>query len=416
MNSYSISCDGMVTPQSCKQNGNITVLGGKIKNFSIDKTTIIKMDSAIAYPALINVHDHLRGNYIPRVGPPKNTFYKNWSFWDADLKASAVYEERANLSVEQMYFLGAYKNLFSGVVTVNDHFPHDFNEPFIDKLPIRVIRNYTLAHECSSYDLKWGDGLEIEHKRAVEKNWPFITHLEEGFDAESRDGIGVVERAHCLDDHDLFIHCIGFSDEDIAKTQAAGASISWCPASNMFMFNVTCKIKKMMQAGINIAIGTDSTHTGSVNLLEEIRFARAIYQKLYGEDLSAKALTNMVTINAARAFRMEAETGSLEVGKRADLLLLSNRVEDPYENLVNAQMHDIKLLIQDGVPIYGEEKYRDYFDVETKNYGTVVVNGRKMFVRGNPEALYKSVRKSLGFAKKLDYLPFEVSKTTEGVL
>jgi len=167
------------------------------------------------YPALLNVHDHLRGNYLPRIGPTNGAYYLNWSYWENDLRASAVVlDERANIPVEQMYQLSAYKNLFSGVVTVNDHFPHEFNEPFIPGLPMRVIRDYTLAHECSSFDLKWGDGIQVEHRRAVERNHPFITHLEEGFDAESQDGVGILERLGCLDDHGVFIHCIGFSDED----------------------------------------------------------------------------------------------------------------------------------------------------------------------------------------------------------
>ena len=138
----------------------------------------------------MNVHDHLRGDYLPRVGPAEGSYYANWSHWDADLKASPVYSERAALSVEQMYLLGGYKNLFSGVGTVNDHFPHELNDAYLGALPIRAAREYCLAHECSSFDLKWGDGIEVEHARALERGWPFITHLEEGFDAESMDGIG----------------------------------------------------------------------------------------------------------------------------------------------------------------------------------------------------------------------------------
>ena len=127
----------------------------------------------------------MRGNYLPRIGPANGAYYLNWSYWENDLRASAVVlDERANIAVEQMYQLSSYKNLFSGVVTVNDHFPHEFNEPFIPGLPIRVLRDYTLAHECSSFDLKWGDGIQIEHRRAVERDHPFITHLEEGFDPE----------------------------------------------------------------------------------------------------------------------------------------------------------------------------------------------------------------------------------------
>ena len=230
LTTYSLSGLTVVTPDSATPGSSIQVdqkklgrLGGK------SKFDLRFGDGFAAFPALINIHDHFNGNYLPKVGPPPGEFYINWSYWDRDLKNSDVVKvERARTSVEERYFLSAYKNIFSGVVTANDHFPHEWNEPFIPRLPMRVIRNYTLAHACSSFDLKWGDGFEIEHARAVKNDFPFITHLEEGFDPETQAGIETLEAAGCLDDHTVMIHCIGFSDEDIQKVRRAGAHVSWC--------------------------------------------------------------------------------------------------------------------------------------------------------------------------------------------
>jgi hypothetical protein len=315
--------------------------------------------------------------------------------------------ERAKTSTEDRYFLSAYKNLFSGVVTANDHFPHEWNEPFIPRLPMRVIRNYTLAHESSSYDLKWGEGIEIEHARALKNNFPFITHLEEGFDEESQRGVDILEELGCLDDHTVLIHCIGFSDEDIQKTRRAGAHIAWCPASNVFMFNVTMKIRKMLEAGINVGLGTDSTATGSVNILEEMRFARDIYRKMYGEDLAARTLVDMVTVNPAKAFRMQKETGHLAEGKLADLLVIRQRKDDPWESLVATRVEDIELLVQEGTPIYGDARHEELFTARGGQYSAVSVRGRQMLVRGDPAGLMERVRKAVGFRKVLDFIPLD---------
>ncbi len=405
MTEYTLGNADIVTGSKVISSGSLAVSGSTIAGFKPSGFVIDLKKNSYVYPALINIHDHMRGNYLPRVGPKGDSFYVNWSYWDADLKSSSVYEERSNLNVETMYFLSAYKNLFSGVATVNDHFPHEINEPFIPRLPIRVIREYCLAHECSSYDLRWGKGIETEHALAVKNDWPFITHLEEGFDPEAQDGLAILERLKCLDNHDVFIHCIGFSDEDIAKTAKAGASISWCPASNIFMFNTTCKIRKMLKAGINVSLGTDSTHTGSENLLAEMKYARLVYRQLYGEDLPAKSLFDMVTINPAKAFRMQNEIGSLEPGKKADIVILRARTEDHYENFADATMEDIEFLCVDGVPVYAEERFFDLLPVA--EYEELKVDGRKMKVRGTPKALYKSVREAVGFKKKLEYLPFD---------
>jgi len=404
---YSLSGSTVVSPEHIIRDGRVKIEKNRIRSLTDTSKFNVEMESGmLCFPALINVHDHLRGDYLPRIGPQNGDYYLNWSYWERDLRRSAVVAERAKISVEQMYMLSAYKNLFSGVGTVNDHFPHEFNEPLIPMLPIRVINNYTLAHECSSYDLNWGDGIEIEHRRAVERGYPFITHLEEGFDEESQSGVDILEKLGCLDKHDVFIHCIGFSDYDIERVRNAGASVAWCPASNIFMFNVTCKIRKMMVQGINTCIGTDSTATGSVNLLEEIRFAREVYRSMYGEELDARTLVKMVTVNPARAFWMLDKIGSVEAGKYADLLFIRPRTDDPWEALVSTRMEDIALLIQEGDPIYGDGRYEKLFRHRGCEYTIIDVQGRRMCVKGDPGGLLERVRQAVGFKKVLDYLPF----------
>ena len=411
--------------------GNLKVKGDKIvssdgsaqgKSISIDLK-----EKSFVYPSLINTHDHLQGNYRPPIGPKKGTFYLTWLPWDKDLKSSKMFEERSNLSREDLYALSGYKCLFSGVTTVNDHFPHHFNSHILPTLPVRAIEEYCLAHETTSYDLKWGDGVEIEHKKAVKNNWPFITHLCEGFDTEAMNSIDVLEKMGILNNHCLFIHCISFSDEDIKKAAKAGASVSWCGFSNMFMFNVTAKVRKMLKAGINLTIGTDSSATGSANLLAEIKYDRKLYQDLYGEDLPPKKIFDMVTLNSAKAFRMQDKIGRLEEGMLGDILVLKAKKDDPYENLLNADMKDIELLVLKGKPIYGELRFLDIFGKSgsgipgsfarsgspemPEGYTKIKTGSREMFVKGDPAGLYNLVREKVGFKKKLDYLPFEPADT-----
>jgi 5-methylthioadenosine/S-adenosylhomocysteine deaminase len=405
---YSLSGLTLVTPERLLTHSALKIERDRIKSLGKEAKHDLRLPSGtLCFPALLNAHDHFRGNYLPRIGPRNGDYYLNWSYWERDLRSSPVLEERAKIVVDDMYQLSAYKNLFSGVVTANDHFPHEFNEPFIPLLPMRVINDYTLAHECSSFDLKWGDGMEMEHRRAVERGCAFITHLEEGFDAESQAGVETLEAAGCLDGHDLLVHCIGFSDADIRKVRQAGASVAWCPASNLFMFNVTCKIRRMLRQGVNVCIGTDSTHTGSVNLLEEMRFARATYRRLYGEELPAATVTRMVTTNAARALWMSDEVGGIEEGKLADLLLLRPRAEDPYEALLAAQIEDIELLLQAGTPILGSARHEELFQRRGSSYTRVSVRGQAMCVRGDPGGLLRRVRQAVGFKKMLDYLPLD---------
>jgi cytosine/adenosine deaminase-related metal-dependent hydrolase len=404
---YVLANGMIVSPEKEVYTGNLGVKEEKIVSpVSINKINLKK--KSFVYPSLINTHDHLQGNYRPPVGPKKGNFYLTWLPWDQDLKASKTFEERSKLSREDLYALSGYKCLFSGVTTVNDHFPHKLNSQILPTLPIRAIKEYGIAHECTSYDLKWGDSIEIEHERAVKNKWPFITHLCEGFDEESMHSIETLEKMNILDNHCLFIHCIAFSDEDINKVVKAGASVSWCGFSNMFMFNVTAKVRKMLNTGVNVTIGTDSSATGSANLLTEIKYDRELYRKLYEEDLPARKIFEMITINAAKAFWMQDRIGSLEEGKLGDILVLKAKNDDPYENLVNTSMKDIELLILAGTPIYGEMRFLDIFKGKLPSGYTQIKAGNKtMFVKGDPAGLYREIRKKIGFKKKLDYLPFE---------
>jgi cytosine/adenosine deaminase-related metal-dependent hydrolase len=408
MPDYTLSNGIIVSSSQNVGSGSITVAEGKIASLSERSASVDLGGNSIVYPSLINTHDHMRGNYLPPVGPKAGTYYLNWLPWDNDLKASETFAERSKLSMEDIYLFSAYKNLFSGAATVNDHFPHEWNKEILPKLPVRAIMNYALSHEASSYDLKWGSGVEVEHKLAVKNKWPFITHLSEGFDEESMTSINRLEKMKVLDKHCLFIHCIGFSDEDIQKTAKAGASISWCAASNMKMFNVTCKIRKFLKAGVNVTIGTDSCASGSLNILEEMRYARALYREMYGEDLPAKTLFEMTTINAARAFWMDKQIGTLENGKLGDILVLKAKESDPFENLASVCMEDIELLVLAGTPIYGEARFLELFGGKMpEGYTRICVGGREMFVKGDPAGHYIECRKKIGFKKKLDFFPFE---------
>ena len=405
---YTLSNGVIVTPGKKTRTGDLGVKGEKI----VSPGGSVKIDlkgKSFIYPSLINTHDHLQGNYRPPVGPQNGSFYLTWLPWDNDLKASKTFKERSNLSREDLYALSGYKCIFSGVTTVNDHFPHKLNNHILPTLPIRAIQDYAIEHECVTYDLKWGDGIEKEHAVAVKNNWPFITHICEGFDDEAMHSIDMLDKLGVLDNHCLFIHCIAFTDENIKKVAKAGASISWCGFSNMFMFNVTAKIRKMLKAGVNVTIGTDSSATGSANFLAELKYDRELYQKLYGEDLPPQTIFEMVTINAAKAFWMQDRVGTLEEGMLGDILVLKAKDDDPYENLVNAGMKDIELLVLAGNPIYGEMQYLDLFEDKNlpKGYTQIKVGKRPMFIKGDPAGLYREIRKKIGFKKELDYLPFE---------
>lgn len=400
----------IITPLHELENHILVVSNGKIKEIRPYK----KKDSYdydfseyVAYPTLINSHDHLLGSYYPKVGPRRP--YINWKPWDNDLKDSPLYLERSKISNLNLYYLGAYKNLISGSITVSDHIPHVINDPFISKMPIRIIKDYSIAHEISSFELKWGDNFDIEHKIAIQKNQPFITHIEEGFDEESKKGIEYLLEKECLSEYTVLIHGVGFSNEDIKNIQKHKSHFVWCPVSNMYMFNHTAKIKEILESGINTCIGTDSPMSGSLNILQEVKYAKYLYQKMYSEELDNKKIFEMITINPAKAFRLDSEIGSLEKGKNAEFILIKNREKNPYSLLFQTDIENIDCIFLNGKPIYGSIFFKETFESFDIKYTTFKLFDSDRIIKGkNPIKILEQVRKSVGFKKYIPFLPISL--------
>jgi cytosine/adenosine deaminase-related metal-dependent hydrolase len=255
------------------------------------------------------------------------------------------------------------------------------------------------------YDLKWGEGIEKEHNRAVKNNLPFVTHIEEGFDDESLRGIDILEERKALSEHTVLVHGIGFSREDIQKVAKRNANFVWCPGSNYYMFQTTAKIKELIEAGVNVSIGTDSPASGELNILDEIRFAKKAYKEMYDGELADDLIVKMVTVNPAKAFRIQDKLGSIEKDKLGDLLIIHTKSKNPYTSLVNAQLKDVALIFMEGKPIYGDEKFQQIFQDFDVQYTNITIEGSGKLVIGNPKGLIDNLRKNVGFHKEIPFLP-----------
>lgn len=389
------------------ETGKILDLVSDTSNIIADE--IITFDTpVIAVPGLINVHDHLLGTYWPKVarGP-----HLNWKFWDDALKSSRLYKERSNISKEDIYLLGAYKNLLSGVTTVMDHFPHSFNDSVIPTLPLNVPSEYCLAHEVSIYELSWwGDGVEVEYKKAKENNWPFVTHIEEGFDQESLRGIEQLKEFDALGENTVLVHGIGLNKKDIEEIAASQANMVWCPNSNMFMFDTTADVKAWIDAGINVSLGTDSPMSGSINLLSEMKFAYEVYESLYGRKISDKDLLKMITTNPAKALRINYKKGKIEKSFDADITLFTlDDFENPYSNIRNADIQQVQAVIIKGKVNLTKNKYKKIFEkISSENLTEAKISGEEILIKGDLNSLMRRIYFNVGFKKYLPFIPIEI--------
>ncbi|MBC8313818.1 MAG: amidohydrolase family protein [Candidatus Cloacimonetes bacterium] len=389
------------------KSGSICITDGFFSEKSNDKINI-DCNELIAYPSLINCHDHLVGNWLPKTA--KNRPYKNTSVWVEDMKTSGSVIERnkfwtGNLSnlMENdgicMAMLGIYKNIFSGVTIVQDHIPVQ-NDEYYQSFPIEVISQYRQGHSITLGN--WWGGMSLEDEMAETHNKiPFVIHLAEGIDDSAKSEFVALERMNLLRQNSLLVHCTAFTKSELKKIKDVDANIAWCPNSNIFLLDTTLDIDTILDLDINISLGTDSTLSGSINLLKELLFTKKLFSQL-----TPQLLFKMVTENPAKALKLKNYNGKIEIGKDANLLLTKKVTENPYENLLNIESKDIMLLLYRGIPIYGCVDFLKYFSWEAKNYFMFETDEEKMFVIGHPEEILMKIYKALGTQKHFDYIPF----------
>ncbi len=404
---YRILSDCIVTPEKVLDKATVEI-DGKHVAFIDDRyredgdVRIIDMRGNIIVPAFINAHDHFLGTWLPKVGRGN---YDHWAQWNADLKTSTIMTERSKTTDYDRYLLGSYKAICSGATTVSDHIPHEVINRYVHLLPIRLITEFTLSHAVSELRLIWGDNIVKEYE-CSKGEIPFVTHSNEGFDVDTKDEIQELYRLGVLQENTVLIHGISLTDDDIELLAAQGVSLVWCPNSNIFLFNVTANIPKLLKAGVNVALGTDSCATGGLNLMAELQKAKELVSQWDFGSISDVDYLKMATINAAKAFLIDDRLGSLQPGKLADLLVLKRKKDDPYTSATISQPEDIILLTKEGKPLLAEQTYQPLFEEANQHYSRVSFGRQGRLIIGEPLTIVKRVREALGFHKELPFLPF----------
>jgi 5-methylthioadenosine/S-adenosylhomocysteine deaminase len=120
-------------------------------------------------------------------------------------------------------------------------------------------------------------------------------------------------------------HCVWVDQEGIARLAREHTNVVHCPSSNLKLGSGVAPIPEMLAAGCHVAIGADGAPCNNrLDAFEEMRTAALIQKPRLGpEALPAAQVLELATLGGARALGLEAEIGSIEVGKRADLVVLS---------------------------------------------------------------------------------------------
>ena len=167
---------------------------------------------------------------------------------------------------------------------------------------------------------------------AAEFDVPLHTHLAEtAFEVESMRAennmpvIPFVKKQNLFDAKVLAAHCVHVDDGEMHTLLHSGAGVAHNPSSNMKLSSGVAPIRRMLEIGLNVGIGTDGPASNNdLDMFEEMRLATFLQKGFSGDPtaLPARTALLMATRLGAQAMHIGDLTGSLEAGKRADLILI----------------------------------------------------------------------------------------------
>lgn len=381
--------------------GALAIRNGQILDVGESKTLrskypkvkeAIDASNKLLLPGYINAHTHIamalfRGLYISEPG----SIY------------SIMFPIEGSLEPEDVYYLGllgAVECLKGGATCIADHYY--FMEEVaqaINVVGLRAVLGHTIADRLAPFVGEREKKLAFRFIHDWREKNPRITPVLAPHSPETVSAETLRELKRMSDEEDILLHIhlaqspqeveyisqvyattpvefldsIGFlrgnllaahsvflSDSDIERLRSNQVSVVFCPTSQVsYLYSDVTPVPELLASGVRVVLGTDSAAgPGNMNILEEPRIASTVqlFRARENGQLSPQRILEMVTVDAAAALKLDGQIGSLEPGKRADLILidLQNAELAPINDIYAAAVYGVIAPYIDTIMIDGE--------------------------------------------------------------
>lgn len=387
------------------KNDSIIAVSPETERNNFRAEEIVDADNGIIMPGLVNAHCHTPMSLFRGLADdlPLMTWLNDYMF-----KAEAKYINPENTLLGAT--LSCIEMLLSGTTLVCDGYFHeemvveavlktgikgvlghgiiDFPAPgvpdpsknvahaadYVDRFKAKSTSIYPSIFCHSPYTCS-AKTLKSAKKAASEAGVLFQTHVSEtrGENEQMKAETGMTPvrflyENDILDQKTLLVHSVWIDDADMELIRASGASVAHCPESNMKLGSGIAPVTRLIEKGIPVGLGTDgSASNNNLDLFSEMDTAAKLQKAAQLDPSVADALTvlKMATINGAGAIGLGEVTGSLEVGKKADIIVLDTNkphltpVYNPVSHIVySASGSDVRDVVIDGKIIIREGSHR----------------------------------------------------------
>ena len=332
--------------------------------------TVIETHGVIV-PGLIDPHNHGLFNLFDETDWTPQKLYTNHNHWTdpvkeprytqtVDAKQALESASGPNVACEMNKFAetkaliagttsflvaAGERKCFASLVRTIDTAYNDLETPNID--PVRTAIAVPSGSDATTVC------------NAVKAGDTFVVHVAEGTDGPALNEFTSLANAAsgCLiNSRVTLVHGTALQPTQFQTMATADMGLVWSPKSNVFLYGSTTDIPAAMAAGVKkIALGPDWALGGSVNMLDELRFADGYDDSKWGNKLTPKKIVEMGSIEGARVLGVEKYVGSLEVGKRADLFVVPGNVSNAYDAVLAATPSTVRVTMVDGRVLYGDK-------------------------------------------------------------
>ncbi len=388
--------------------GKIAAVGGAELLAEYTAPRCLDMAGRVVLPGFVSTHSHLFQTMLKGLGRDKNLI---------DWLNSSVRVALHNFDEETLYYaalVGCIEGLRSGTTTLLDYqychpvpgmdeavlrafdevgirgilgraytnvasFPPEIALPMVEterdffdaiRRFEKELRGNPRLSVCIAPGIIWdqtADGFREMRKMANELHIPITMHIVESLDDDAfslehygRRAIPAMEEFGILGPDFIAVHCVNMEEEDFALFKQYDVKISYNPLSNMILASGAPPIHRFVEDGLTVSLACDgSASNDSQNMLEVIKNA-SLLQKVSTRNplvLPAAQVLEMATLGGAAATGKQSEIGSVEPGKKADLVVykpgrFSTPVHDPISALVYCSSpENMETVLVEGRPV-----------------------------------------------------------------
>lgn len=356
----------VITPNRKFEDGYVLVSGDKIASVGAARPDDVRIveTAGVILPGLVDLHGHPEYNVFAAWEPPR--LFPNRYAWRGSDEYRIVVKEpwkRLTENPSLLRDLTRYaegRALVGGVTAIQGasaKYPGK-EEALVRNVDLRIFGQHKAR---SVVDLSRSTAEDRSRLRARidagDVNAVYV-HLAEGLTSNERSQREFDElvEANLLTAATVIIHGTALGSQQLRDAKDAGAKLVWSPQSNLRLYGETTSAAEALRLGVPMGLGADWLPSGSQSLLGEQKVARRTLER-QGVNLTrsqlAKKLVEMVTSEASEIAGLGTSLGRLAAGRVADILVLERRVEDPWENVVEADPSWVELVIIGGDLAYG---------------------------------------------------------------